>query len=153
MENLNSTNNNDIITFILATQKKTKEEVQAQHESNKTVINNETFFTDNLPEGIMSKDEFKEMMTTIPETQLKAFDALIKAMTENRKINTSEFAQTNKYGNEYYWIKLFGKNGMTEFKVSTFPGLDKLMQGYLFNIYKVSLSLKELYNEAMNIAA
>lgn len=155
MQNLNlspvtmNTNNNDIINVILASQKKAKEEIQIQNDSTKTVINNETFFTDNLPEGIMSKEDFLKMTSTASEAQLKAISSLSKAMTENKKINTTDFAYTDKQGKEYYFIKLYGRNGGTEFKILSFPGLDKLMQGYLFNIYKVNVSLEELYTEAM----
>lgn len=150
--NSNISNTADIIDFIIAEQQKTKGEILAQVDAHKTLIDNQTFFLDNKPEGIMTKEQFISLMQGISKHDLHAFQALLGIMTQNQKINTSSFAQTDKKGNEYYWLKIYGKNGTTEFKVSSFPGLDRLMQGYLFNLYNVSLTLEALYAEAMAIA-
>jgi hypothetical protein len=143
----NEVNNNNIIDVILAKQAKTKEEVNAQADSNKTLIDNKTFFTDNFPEGILSKEQFLQMITRPSKAQLSAINSLARAMTEKRKINTSDFSYTDKKGHDYYFIKLDGQNGGTEFKILTFPGLDKLIKGYLWNVYNVQISLEGLYQE------
>jgi hypothetical protein len=148
---LNTEKTTDIIDFILAEQQKSKAEIQSQVDAHKTLINDQTFFLDNAPEGIMTKEQFIFLMQGINKSDLQAFKTFIGIMTESRKINTSSFAQTDKKGNEYYWLKIYGKNGSSEFKVSSFPGLDRLMQGYLFNMYNVSLTLEALYAEAMII--
>jgi len=142
--------NSNIIEFILSEQEKTKTEIQSQIADHKTVIDNTTFFTDNFPMGIMSKNQFSMQMHSSSKNDLIGIKTLFNAMSENRKINTSAFAMTDKKGQEYYWLKLYGENGATEFRISNFPGLDKLMQGYLFNMYNVSLTLEELYSEATN---
>ena len=147
----NDNKTTDIIDFILSEQQKSKAEIQVQVDAHKTLINDQTFFLDNAPVGIMTKQQFISLMRRNKQ-DLKAFQALISIMTESQKINTSSFAQTDKKGNEYYWLKIYGKNGATEFKVSSFPGLDRLIQGYLFNMYNVSLTLEALYAEALTSA-
>ena len=152
MNKLNIEKNTNIIEFILAEQEKSKGEIQKQITDNKTTLDDVTFFLDNKPEGIMTKEQFKELLQRISKIELQAFKSFLEVMNDNRKINTSSFAQTDKKGQEYYWLKIYGKNGATEFKVSSFPGLDRLMQGYLFNLYNVTLTLEGLYTEAMRVA-
>ncbi|MEJ5962243.1 hypothetical protein [Pedobacter immunditicola] len=142
----------DIIDFILAEQEKSKSEIQKQITDNKTILDDESFFLDNKPEGIMTKEQFKELLQRVSKIELQAFKTFLDVMNDNRKINTSSFAQTDKKGQEYYWLKIYGKNGATEFKVSSFPGLDRLMQGYLYNLYNVTLTLEGLYTEAIRVA-
>jgi hypothetical protein len=148
MENTDR-NNINIIDFILAEQEKAKAEINSQIHDNKIVMDNQSFFTDNSPEGILDKSQFIKCVSRMSKFELLALEKLLVIMSENKKINTSAFAQTDKEGNEYYWIKVYGKNGTTEFKISVFPGLDKLMQGYLFNLYSVNANLNSLYSEAI----
>jgi len=143
-----TTENNNIIEFILAEQEKSKAENRIQANGNKTVIDDRSFFMDNSTFGITTKLDFLNAVHSRNKTQLKAIETLFIIMGEHKKINTSTFAQIDKKGDEYYWIKIYGNNGATEFKLSSFPGLDKLMQGYLFNMYLVKASFTNLYNEA-----
>ncbi|MBC8987741.1 hypothetical protein H9X96_18410 [Pedobacter sp. N36a] len=140
--------NNDIINTILAQRESTKLELQAQNNINKTLIDNQTWFTENVPQGIMSIDQFNFEIETSSKTQLQSLSSLLRIMSESRKINTTDFAHTDKNGKSYYWIKAFGKNGGTEFKIFDFPGLAKLIEGYIWQLYLVNVSLEGLYSEA-----
>lgn len=146
---MNTDKNNDIINTILAQRAVTKFEVQAQRELNKTLINNQTWFVDNFPHGIMTIEQFVIETNTASKTQLQSITSLLKIMSDRRKINTSDFPYTDKSGLSYYWIKAYGENGGTEFKIYDFPGLSKLLEGYIWKLYIVDASFEGIYTEAI----
>ncbi|MCX2482834.1 hypothetical protein [Pedobacter sp. MR2016-24] len=140
--------NDDMLNMIVSENVKTKEEVKTQNEQFKTVIDDISFFRDNLDEGIGFKKDFLNVIRTSSKHEIKSIFALLSIMTDGGKFNTTDFPMTDSDGKECYWIKKYGDKGGTTLRVPYFDGLSKLISGYLFGAYSINISMQGLYEEA-----
>lgn len=138
-----------LIDFIVSERKKQGAEILAQRDENKPVLNIANVF--NTPEnanGVLFKDKFRLIYTDFGREQLLAFKALLEAMKNKERLNTTPYALTDKKGNDYHWVKLSGKNGNKEFKMNSFDGLDRLLNVYLMDMAIIDIDFDELYHES-----
>jgi len=139
----------DLIDFIVSERKKQGAEILAQRDENKPVLNvTNVFNTPENPNGIFYKDKFRVIYTDFAREQLLAFKALLDAIKNKERLNTTPYALTDKKGNDYHWVKLSGKNGNKEFKMNSFDGLDRLLNIYLMDMAVIDIDFDELYHES-----
>jgi hypothetical protein len=138
----------NVLEFIIDEQKKQSEEIEQVKLQSIPELDEVTIFKDNNPNGLLEKANtrliFKKGMADLMPIK-QFFDAI----SAHQKFNTTPFAQTNKKGEKYYWIKQFGKFGMTEYKLPYFEGLDELMTAYLWGMYRFKIDFKGFYEEAV----
>lgn len=138
----------DIIDFIVSEQKAQAAQIEVQKIESIPVLDELTVFKDNNPKGLLEKEKFKVVFTT-NKLSLIPIKQFFDAISDQQKFTTTPFAQTNKKGEKYYWIKQYGKFGMTEYKLPYFEGLDELMAAYLFGLFRFKIDFKALYEEAI----
>ena len=138
----------DILDFIVSKQKAQAAEIEVQKIESIPLLDELTIFKDNNPKGLLEKERFKVIFST-NKLNLMPIKQFFDGISEQQKFNTTPFAQTNKKGEQYYWIKQHGKFGMTEYKLPYFDGVDELMTAYLFGMYRFKIDFKALYEEAI----
>lgn len=139
----------DLIDFIVSERKKQGAEILAQRDENKPVLNvTNVFSTPENPNGILDKNKFRLIYTDFGKEQLLAFKALLEAMKNKERLNTTPYPLTDKKGKDYNWMKLFGKNGNKEFRMDSFDGLDRLLNVYLMDMAVIDIDFDELYHES-----
>ena len=138
-----------LIDFIVSERKKQGAEILAQRDENKPVFNvTNVFNTPENPNGILDKNKFKLIYYNFGREQLLAFKALLEAMRDREKLNTTPYSLTDKKGKSYNWIKISGKNGNKEFRMDSFDGLDQLLNVYLMDMAIIDIDFDELYHES-----
>jgi hypothetical protein len=140
--------NIEFIEFIVAEQKKVAAEIEQQKVENVPVQDEKSVFKDNSPEGLLEKQKLRAILQ-FSKLDLIPINQFFDAISTLQKFNTTPFAQTNRKGDKYYWIKQYGKFGMTEYKLPYFEGLDELMTAYLFGVYRFKIDFKALLEEAV----
>ncbi|MGY0039646.1 hypothetical protein [Pedobacter sp. NJ-S-72] len=148
MYNMTPQKNDDMLNMIVSENMKAKAEATTQNEQYKTMLDDKTFFIDNMDEGIILKKDFMNLIRRSSVNEIKSFFGLLSMMTDAIKFNTSSFPMTDSDGKECYWIKQHGDKGGTTLRVANFTGLSKLITGYLFGAYNVNVSMQGLYEEA-----
>jgi len=138
----------NILDFIVSEHKAKAAEIEVQKIESIPVLDELTIFKDNNPKGLLEKEKFKVVFTT-GKLNLIPIKQFFDGISEQQNFNTTPFAQTNKKGEQYYWIKQYGKFGMTEYKLPYFDGVDELMTAYLFGMYRFKIDFKALYEEAI----
>ena len=138
----------EIIDFIVQENRTIAAETEVLKVESIPLLNEVTIFNNNDPNGILEKVKFKVVFTK-DKLDLLPIKQFFEDLSGQQKLNTTPFAQTNKKGEQYYWIKKFGKFGVIEYKLPYFEGLDELMAAYLFGVYRFKIDFKALYEEAM----
>lgn len=138
----------NIIDFIVSEQRAKAAEIEVQKIETIPSLDELTIFKDNNPNGLLEKSKFK-IVFNLDGVKLIPVKQFFDAISNQEKFNTTPFAQTSKKGDKYYWIKQYGKFGMTEFKLPYFEGLDEIMAAYLFGLFRFKIDFKALYEEAI----
>lgn len=152
MQNLKTVNTGQeaksIVDFIISERKKQKESNESHILEQLQVMNANAFFKVEDGQAIGNKIEFLSFIAKIKEDELRNLESFLNMMTTRTKFNIPPFPRKDKEGNDYYWIKTIMPNGIKEFKITLFEGMEHLIQGYLLNQYRFDLTLAELYEEA-----
>jgi len=141
----------ELLNFIVAEQKAKATQIKSDTLEAILQLNARTIFKNNNPNnpiGILDKEKIIPIFSR-GKHFLAAIKQFFDALSQQQKFVTTPFAQVSKKGEEYYWIKQYGKFGMTEYKLPYFEGLHEIINSYLFGIYRFDIDFKEFYEEAM----
>ncbi|MBC8987742.1 hypothetical protein H9X96_18415 [Pedobacter sp. N36a] len=126
-----------------------------QHESatnlkdqNLPVINSKNVLIENDEKGLWGKEVIRTVFQNYNRDELSSFEALLDAICLGQKITTSPFPKSDENGEKYFLIQQHAKNGVLEYKVRYFDGLEKLISMYINAEFVSEIYFEVLYHES-----
>lgn len=133
------------IDFLIGTRTQ-PEEFQTE---NLPTIDSRSSFLENSKSGLWTKETIKSVYKTFDRGELECMQRLLDAFGEKVKITTSVYPKIDRNGLKYYWIQEYRKNGIMEYKVRYFEGLDNLLSTYLDGHTSLEIFFEILFHESL----
>lgn len=113
------------------------------------VVDANSFFTENNPDGFMTKKGLLTMLEGKTRKELADFDAFLQKLSSGATIECNPNPDLDKSGRECIYVKIWLKNGSQPYKVYTSEMLSDFIGLYQDKAFTCDLSLTSLYKTAI----